>query len=72
MDDDGQASPTKSEGGAAAHDVSTASPHTTVGDGTAANGRASLAGEKSEVDADGAPKAKRRRVAVACKSYLFC
>lgn len=66
--DDGQASPTaKSE----AHDLSTASPHTTVGDG-GPNGRN---GGAEKGDADGAeggqPKAKRRRVAVACKSCRY-
>ena len=64
--DDGQASPTaKSEG----HDLSTASPHTTIGDG-GPNGRGA---EKGDLDGaeGGQPKAKRRRVAVACKSCRY-
>lgn len=62
--DDGQPSPTaKSE----VHDLSTASPHTTIGDGSS-NSRG---GDKGDIDGEGQPKAKRRRVAVACKSCRY-
>ena len=70
--EDEQGSPTaKSEG---LHDLSTASPHTTVGDGgpfPRAGSGAADRGEGEGTADGGAPKAKRRRVAVACKSCRY-